>query len=55
MDEETNNDELNALHGDHKNNNNSSSGQQIWKLKIKIMNLSTNIEDNNIILPIVTL
>jgi hypothetical protein len=27
MDEETNNDELNALHGDHENNNSSSSGE----------------------------
>jgi hypothetical protein len=27
MDKETNNDELNALHGDHENNNSSSSGE----------------------------
>jgi hypothetical protein len=27
MDEETNNDELNALHGNHENNNSSSSGE----------------------------
>jgi hypothetical protein len=27
MDEETNNNELNALHGDHENNNSSSSGE----------------------------
>jgi hypothetical protein len=29
--------------------------EQIWKLKMKIMNLSTNIEDNNVILSIETL
>jgi hypothetical protein len=69
MDKETNNDELNTLHNDREKNNSSSSGESrddcddceagILRINLKtqnkIMNLSTNMEDNNGIIPIVTL